>query len=95
MTTNTMTTTIPHSLDTLSLDELNDLAAIVSDLIASRQAPALTNSNEPTPAPSKGRKNNKRNSGEWEEIKTINGHQYRYRRYWREGRLRSKYIGKA
>jgi hypothetical protein len=95
MTANTTKTTTPHNLNAMSLDELNNLAAIVSDLIASRQAPALTNDHEPNPAPAKGRKSNKRNSGEWEEIKTINGHQYRYRRYWQDGRLRSKYIGKA
>ena len=33
--------------------------------------------------------------GAWVEIKTINGHQYRYLR-WREGEhRRSKYLGKA
>lgn len=29
------------------------------------------------------------------EIKVINGHQYAYRRYKRDGRLRSQYLGRA
>jgi hypothetical protein len=95
MTHNTQT--IASNLEALSAEELNSLAALVADQIAARQMKAAIVADVLTPAASvkAQRKSTKRNSGEWEEIKIISGHAYRYRRYWQDGKLRSKYIGKA
>ena len=86
---------IARNLDTLSLAELNKIDALVHGLIEDRAEPADEITPEPAADHSKSRKSNKRKSGEWDETKIINGHAYRYHRFWQGGRLRSKYIGKV
>ncbi len=79
-------------IESLSDADLLELDAQLHSLIAARSQP------EPEPQPSgleTRRKSGKRNSGEWEEIKVISGHSYRYLRFWQRGRLKSKYLGKA
>ena len=84
-----------NALTNLSTEELARLAALIADVIAAREPAADAIATEDTPATSKARKSAKRNSGEWDEIKIIHGHAYRYHRFWQGGRLCSKYIGKA
>jgi hypothetical protein len=95
MTTKNNTPTI--ALESLSTDDLARLAALVADTIAARQLQDAITTDLLTPMAQekKARKSDKRDTGSWEEIKVINGHQYRYRRTWQGGKLRSKYIGKA
>lgn len=93
MTPNTQT--IASNLNTLSAEELNSLAALIADQIAARKMNEAIVTDVITPATKAQRKSTKRNSGEWEEIKIISGHAYRYRRFWQDGKLRSKYLGKA
>jgi len=67
------------------LDYARRLAA---QQVASPEAKLQDTGNIPTES------NHKRGKG-WVEVKTINGHQYAYRR-WREGKiLKSEYIGKV
>lgn len=89
--------TIEKSLKDLSAADLDRLAALVADQIAARKMNEAIATDALTPAAraKAQRKSAKRNSGEWEEIKIISGHAYRYRRYWDNGKLRSEYKGKA
>lgn len=93
--THTNTPTIANALTALSTEELARLAAQIADTIAARETAADAIATEETPATSKARKSTKRTSGAWDETKIINGHAYRYHRFWQGGRLRSKYIGKV
>ncbi len=87
---------IDANLEQLSTDELCHLAERLHDLIESRKMAEAIAIDVTAPAhTAKGRKTPKRNSGEWEEVKTINGKQYRYRRWWENGKKRSEYVGKA
>jgi hypothetical protein len=86
---------IEHSLANMSTADLERLATLIADQITARRTAEAVTADVIAPTAKVKRKSSKRDSGEWEEVKTINGHQYRYRRYWQDGRLRSTYIGKA
>lgn len=94
--TNTSAPTIANALTTLSTEELARLAAQIADTIAARETAADVITTEETPATSKARKSARRDhSAPWFETKMIDGHVYRYQRWWENGKKRSKYIGKA
>jgi hypothetical protein len=90
-------TTIASNLETLSTDDLARLAALVADTIAARQLQDAITTDLLTPAATAQRKNNKRrdHSAPWQETKEVDGHLYRYERWWENGKKRSKYLGKA
>lgn len=94
MTPNTQT--IASNLQALSTEELARLAAQIADTIAARETVTDAIATEETPATSKARKSARRDhSTPWFETKLIDGHLYRYQRWWENGKKRSKYIGKA
>lgn len=85
---------LAEHLSGLSVEDLNGLGALLANALAERETSAPLATSE-TPAASNGHKSHKRERGEWTEVKIINGHPYRYRRFWQGGKLRSKYLGKA
>ena len=79
------------NLDRLSNDALQTLSAHLGALIATRKGElGDTDRGNGDGLPPKS--NTPRG---WVEIKTIAGHQYRYRRWYDGGVKRSKYLGKA
>ncbi len=90
--------TIEKSLKDLSTSELDRLAALVADQIAARkmQEAIVTDVLTPAARAKAARKSTKRDhSATWIETKEVDGHLYRYERWWENGKKRSKYLGKA
>lgn len=97
MASMTKTNTIARSLDNMSIEDLAQLSERIHDLIESKKmAEAVVNDALAPTRSARGRKTpNREASAEWFETKMIHGHQYRYRRWWENGKKRSEYVGKA
>ena len=84
------------SLPDLDVDQLHELDDVLHRQIAERAEPAPEPGNEPTPAPTKGRKTYRRqHSAPWIETRIVKGHAYRYQVQWVNWKREVKYLGKA
>lgn len=91
MTPSPKARTLAKNFKQMSAAELKALEALLADSIAARETPAASDAR----GTDGKRKSHKREHGAWDEVKLINGHLYRYHRFWQGGKLRSKYLGRA
>ena len=77
-----------------NVKQLQSLQELIAALLESKAkaATAEASNGKTTKA---GRPRKPRNSVPFIEVKTIKGHQYQYKRWYENGKLRSEYIGKA
>ncbi len=97
MAPKTKSNTIANSLDNMSIEDLAQLSERIHDLIESKKTAEAIAADILVPAciAKIQRMPKRQDSVEWFETKTIHGHQYRYRRWWENGKKRSEYLGKA
>jgi hypothetical protein len=74
--------------------QLESLQELIAALLESKAKAATADAGD-SKTTKAGRPRKPRNSVPFIEVKTIKGHQYQYKRWYENGKLRSEYIGKA
>lgn len=85
---------VRDAVRSFNVKQLESLQELIAALLKSK-AKAATAEGGDSKTTKAGRPRKPRNSVPFIETKTIKGHQYQYKRWYENGKLRSEYIGKA
>ena len=88
------TAQVRDAVRSFNVKQLESLQELIAALLESKAKAASTEAGDGKTTKT-GRPRKPRNSVPFIETKTIKGHQYQYKRWYENGKLKSKYIGKA